>query len=310
MISPRTAGPAPRAGQPRARYTRLIGIFYSLGLVLLAASVGAEPRARAGHEAQVEPDIVQEAAPIERADSLVEAARLFFNGQYDASAEMSLRLRAQAPDDLATFEQRSSALHFQLKRELSAPGRSRDRKQALRECERCQALIDAISADLVEGRRLAHAQLASSPRDVDVLFFLGKLDLTYVWLHNDTLGRRTGWGEYREARRVLEDVLEQDPAHVRARVARAFIDYVVDTRVPWAFRWVLGGGNRKRALATLREVATVPAEPGARAEARFALWEMLVRDGQIDDAAAVARELAADYPENRELQRFLAEHDS
>lgn len=274
-------------------------------IALFAASVGAEPRPGTLQEGQNEPD----AAPVSRADSLEEAARLFFNGEYDASAEMSLRVRTEAPDNLATFEQRSSALHFQLKREVSSPGRPRDRKQALRECARCQALIDAIIADVAEGRRLAHARLQTSPRDIEALFLLGKLDLTYVWLHNDTLGRRTGWGEYREARRVLEDVLEQDPAHVRARVARAFIYYVVDTRVPWALRWALGGGNKKRALATLRETVTVPADAAVRAEAQFALWEMLVRDGQTSDAVAVARDIADSFPDNREVRRFLAEHD-
>jgi hypothetical protein len=31
---------------------------------------------------------------------------------------------------------------------------------------------------------------------------------------------------------------------LRARVARAWIDYIVDTRMPLGTRWLLGGGNK------------------------------------------------------------------
>jgi len=62
------------------------------------------------------------------------------------------------------------------------------------------------------------------------LFFLGKLDLNYVWLQLGPLRRKTGWDEYWEARRSLDAVLKANPRHVRARVARAWIDYIVDTR--------------------------------------------------------------------------------
>lgn len=285
-----------RPGPPTAGYTGSIVRFRFLifGVVLVVASllvdVGARVRATA-QEGDGEP-----------AASHEDAARLFFNGDYDAAAELSLRLRAAAPEDLATFEQRSAALHFQIRRELSGAA---DRKRALRECQRCAALIDAVRVEVVRGRTLAHARVERDPNDVEALFFLGKLNLTHVWLYNDTLGHRTGWGEYREARRVLEHVLERDPDHVRARVAYAWIDYIVDTRVPRLFKWALGGGNRKRALASMREAATLPGPASVRAEARFALWDMLSRDGQMADATAVARELAQEYPENREIRRFL-----
>lgn len=249
---------------------------------------------------------VRGATLADRGDSLEMAARLYFNGLYDASADMALRLRDFAPEDLAAYEQRTSALHFQLKRELAAISiRIRDRKRALRECRRCQELADIIKVDVADGRAIAHARLKANPKDVDALFYLGKLNLTYVWLHNDTLGQRAGIGEYREARRVLDDVLELEPDHVRARIARAFIDHAIDTRVPWAFRWVLGGGDKEGALSTVRETATLPAAPMVRAEAEFALWEMLTKANQMGDAEAVARSLSAEFPQNRELQRFL-----
>lgn len=296
---------------------RYIGVV--LVVVNLAAGPGEDPRASAsGPRLSAQTSIAPVVPPPQvlvlpggprpaRIDSAEESSRLFYNGKYDAAAEMDLRLRAAAPDDLGSYERRSSALHFQLKRELAAAGHPRDRDRALRECERCAALVTAIAADVAKGRELARARLATDPDDIGALFFLGKLNLTHVWLHNDTLGKRTGWSEYREARRVLDDVLEQQPDHMRARVSRAYIDYIVDTRVPWAFRWVLGGGNRKRALATLRETVTMPGTPATLAEARFALWEMLTREEQMAEATAIAETLALDYPENAELEKFLAE---
>jgi hypothetical protein len=44
-----------------------------------------------------------------------------------------------------------------------------------------------------------------------------------------------------------------NPAHVRGRVARAWIDYIVGSSVPRGVRWVLGGGSKKRGLLAVRE---------------------------------------------------------
>lgn len=66
---------------------------------------------------------------------------------------------------------------------------------------------------------------------------------------------RTGWTEHRQARRSLEATLKLQPDHLRARVARARIDYIVDTKMPWGTGWVLGGGNKKRAMTVMREAA-------------------------------------------------------
>jgi hypothetical protein len=97
-----------------------------------------------------------------------------------------------------------------------------------------------------------------------------------------------------------------NPTHVRARVARAWIDYIVDTRLAWGFRWMLGGGNKKRALTTVREAARGSGDRFARAEAGFGLWEMEIRERNIPEAVAIARILAQDFPENQELAKFLA----
>ena len=101
-------------------------------------------------------------------------------------------------------------------------------------------------------------------------------------------------------------MLKVHPDHVRARIARAWIDYIVDTKIPWGMRWVLGGGDKKKALAALREAAADDdAEFFTHAEAMFSVWEMLVRERQVVEATAVAERLAAMFPGNSEVATFL-----
>ena len=101
-------------------------------------------------------------------------------------------------------------------------------------------------------------------------------------------------------------MLARNPGHVRARVARAWIDYIVDTKMPWGTRWVLGGGNKKKALNNIREAARVDADFFTHAEAEFALWDMQVRERDMSNATETARRLARDFPDNKEIATFLA----
>jgi hypothetical protein len=100
-------------------------------------------------------------------------------------------------------------------------------------------------------------------------------------------------------------VLAHNARHVRARVARAWIDYIVDTKMPWGTRWLLGGGNRKQALTDVREASQIESDFFTHAEAEFALWDMQVRERDMAHATDVARRLAHDFPDNRELAAFL-----
>lgn len=241
-----------------------------------------------------------------RTTALDEAHHLFYSGRYDAAAALALAVREADAESLAASELRSSALHFQIRRELGSPA---DRNRAWKQCARCQELMPAFLAEIVHGRDIARARLEIDSTDQEALFFLGKLNLNYVWLHLATIGRKTGWSEYWEARKSLDAVLEMDPDHVRARVARAWIDYIVDTRVPRGVRWLLGGGNKKRGLQTVADASHADAPPFVQAEAMFALWDMQVREDQLTDAIVTARALARDFPENRDLTKFLSAHD-
>jgi hypothetical protein len=251
-------------------------------------------------------------APVQGNDArsleLGDAQRLFYTGRYEDAADAALALRgADDVTDLAAYELRSSALLFQIRRALGEP---KDPAKALGQCAPCPDLMSGFRIDIDKGREMARAKLKADATNETARFFLGKLNLNYVWLQLGTLGRRTGWDEYWEARHSLDAVLKQNPAHVRARVARAWIDYIVDTRMPWGTGWILGGGDKKRALKTVGEAARVSVDFFDQTEATFALWDMQVRERNFKEAVVVARGIARDFPENREVQRFLEIHGS
>jgi hypothetical protein len=239
--------------------------------------------------------------------TLSDAQRSFYNARYDDAAALALELGSAEPEDLAAHELRTSALLFQLK---AALGDQPDKEKAFKACVMCPGLMAAFLSDTARGQAVARARLHADAVDESALFFLGKLDLNYVWLQLGPLGRKTGWNEYWEARRSLDAVLKRNPGHVRARVARAWIDYIVDTRMPWGTSWLLGGGNKKRAFVVMREAASTRADFFTEVEAHFALWDLNVREGKMTEAVEIARGLARQFPENRDLATFLETHDS
>ena len=270
--------------------------------MVVAMCIGTIANPMAGGRSQSVPDRAAFDPP-----TLTDAQRLFYNARYEAAAALALALRESGTDDLAGDELRTSALLFQLKALLE--GHS-DKNGALTRCATCPELIAEFLADFHRGQNAARTTLRSSPDDETALFFLGKLDLNYVWLQLGPLRRRTGWDEYWEARHSLDAVLTHNPRHVRARVARAWIDYIVDTKMPWGARWVLGGGNRTRALTDVREAAAMDSDFFTQAEAEFALWDMEVRERNMARATDVARRLARNFPDNRELAAFLETRDA
>jgi hypothetical protein len=275
---------------------------------LLVAAVGPTACLLAGVEAssvaEGAPSLAEGPPAGDDRGILLDAQRCFYNAHYAEAAAAALELRTAGPEELGGYELRSSALLFQLKRALDAHP-DQDKDEALKLCESCAGLMIDFARETGNGQSLARARLAASPHDDIARFFLAKLDLNYVWLELGTLGRKKGWNEYWEARRGLDAVLRRDPGNVRARVARAWIDYIVDTRMPRGTKWVLGGGSRQRALLAIREAASVDADFFVRVEAAFALWEMEVRERNLPEAVAVARGLARDVPENREVAAFL-----
>ena len=242
-------------------------------------------------------------APATPATALDTAQHLFYSGKYVEAIAATAPLRAVPASALGAYELRTSALHFRIKRLL---GSAKDKEAAFKQCQSCADLLKEFMADVTAGRVLAREGLKSAPRDEARLYLLAKLDLNEVWLNNSTLGRRKGFGLYKDARREIDSVLAINPNNLRARVAHAWIDYAVDTRVPFGFKWILGGGDRKRALKNMREAAAMKGGHWEEAEASFGLWEMLAAEKMTNDALTVARQLIVTFPENEELQRFVA----
>jgi hypothetical protein len=248
--------------------------------------------------------VITSAVPGRAADgaTLVDAQHLFFNADYPAAADAALALQSSSAEALTAYEIRTSALHFQLR---DALGPNREKSKAFKQCVVCPELLKSFLTDTAKGQALARERLLLVPNDDEALFFLGKLNLNYVWLQLETLGRKTGWSEYWEARKSLDAALKANPQHVRARVARAWIDFIVDTKMARGTRWILGGGSKKRAFIGARAAASAESDFFVRVEAEFALWEMLVRDRNLPEATVIARKLARDFPENRKLMSFL-----
>jgi len=245
--------------------------------------------------------LVLSASEARAADTLADAQALFYDGRYAEASALAQTLTADQ-GMLAIYELRTSALHFQLR---AALGKGKDRAKALNECQPCREQMDSFMRELKLGQALARTTLKENSRDATALYFLGKLDLNYVWLMLGTLGRRTGWNEFWEARHSLDALLTENPRHLRGRVARAWIEYIVDTRMPWGTAWMLGGGNKRKALATMQEAANAQDEFYSQAEAVFGLWEMQVREENFKAALVTARRLAVQFPGNRDVASFV-----
>jgi hypothetical protein len=231
------------------------------------------------------PDITS-AALLDRAN------HLYYSGAYEASAALALDVRIRDGVNLEASELRTTALHFQIRRALGEP---KDRGKAWKACEL--------------GRAAARAAVEAEPADDEALFLLGKLDLNYVWLQLATVGRKTGIGEFREARASLKTLLERGPDHIRGTVAQAWIDYIVATSLPRGTRWLLGGGNKERGLAAVEQAAQADAPRYVNAEARFAAWDMRAREENFAEAVVTARALLQDFPDNPQLAKFIARHE-
>ena len=235
--------------------------------------------------------------------ALAEAQQLFYSARFEDAASRTRVVLRDDPQNLLAYEVHTSILHFQLKRALLD---AKDRKAALAACETCRNVLAECLEVIERGQSLARMRTQADPSDIEARFLLGKIDLTYVWLHLSTLDRKTGWDQYWEARRALDALLADHPDHVRAKVARAWIDYIVATKLPWGTRWVVGGGNKGRALRAVRDAAGAEADLFTRAEAVFGLWEMEAREGNREAALMAARQLLTWFPENKDLREFVA----
>ena len=279
-------------------------ILVSVGF-LATLTVGLPP-STARVDAQDSPPAIENPGT-SRHESLHAAQMEYYNARYESAAALTLGPCTTEANGASACELHTAALLLQMRNTLGQP---EGKGKGWEKCVSCPALLSGFKVALARGQTLTRASLEDQPNDDETLFLLGKLDLNYVWLQLGTLGHKTGWDEYWEARHALDKVLARQPQHVRARVARGWIDYIVDTKMPRMTRWLLGGGNKKRGLLAVREAAGTESDFFTRAEARFALWDMQVRERDAPGALATAGILIRDFPENQELRRFMETHRS
>src|SRR4029079_12914049 len=80
---------------------------------------------------------------------------------------------------MGIYELRTSALHFQIRAALEG---ERNRAKAFNSCVTCRDQMEQFMRELNSGQTVARAILKEHPRDESALYFLGKLDLNYVWI--------------------------------------------------------------------------------------------------------------------------------
>ena len=176
--------------------------------------------------------------------TLSDAQHEFYNARYDTAAAQTLELRTLDPEDLAAHELRASALLFQLKNALGA---SRDKQKDFRVCAPCSQWMKAFLEDTASGQVLARRRLSLDPQDESALFFLGKLDLNYVWLQLGTLGRKTGWDEYgrRDGRSTPCSKPTPDMYEVVSRVPGSTTSWIPGCRRGRAGSWGAAAGSER-----------------------------------------------------------------
>ncbi|HEY4526037.1 MAG TPA: hypothetical protein VJL32_03000 [Candidatus Paceibacterota bacterium] len=221
---------------------------------------------------------------------------MFFRQDFRAAAEQALAARELLPGDPESYEARTSALLFLLKREMGTNGSEVSPKK-FSDCHTCPPILELFYKEQKEGEALAQNRLRRSPGDVRFKFVLAKLKLNLIWLNLQVLKKREGLGEFKQARSLLNEVRAASPNEPRALTALAWINYAVAEKVPWALRWIVGGGSKEDAFRFLnRAVACTNCTELERAEAQFALAEMLKSEGRIGESEIVLRDLRRRFP--------------
>ena len=235
-------------------------------------------------------------------DKIEEAKEHFYHEKYEEAERLVLDARSIEPADPESYELRTTIILFRLKQVTGIygdrEGNGKKTKEILASCPVCPELLRQFENDSVEGIRLARQMLVNKPDDERAMFLLAKMDLNKLWLNLQVLDKREGWREYREARKLLAGVLAQNPDHVRALTASAWINYIVGGR-NFFVRAILGGGSKKTALKQLRQAAScLECDFFDRTEAKFSLLDILKREKPFAEASALAEELRIRFPQN------------
>lgn len=235
---------------------------------------------------------------------LIIAWEMFYQGKYEEANQAALLARSIFPDGPESYEIHAVVLLFQLRQRVEADG-SGEKKKSVTYCTDCPMLLGEFELDEKRGIELTKAHLARNPGDHEMQYFLAKFNLNRIWLNLQVLGKKRGWKEYQEAQKSLAIVLSEEPNHVRALTASAWINFILAEQNFFA-RMLLGWGSKERAFADLGIAISCSSCPEADVfEAKFALLEMLRRGKRYSEYRLLAAELYHRFPENQSLLKII-----
>ncbi len=171
-----------------------------------------------------------------------------------------------------------------------------------------QGFDEQLTAALDQAQQLADQRLKTDPKDLDALYWAGVTHGTRA-MYLFTLRRSYmgALGESKAAYRIHRKLLELDPQNADALLVIGTQDYVVGN-LPWPVKLLarLAGasGNKQRGIEEVQRCAAQGHY--ARADARFVLPVLYMREKHPAEALPVLQSLAADYPRNYLLLQEIA----
>jgi tetratricopeptide (TPR) repeat protein len=225
-----------------------------------------------------------------------------YNLDYQTARARFQKMIELAPDHPAGAQCMASSLWVQqlnqsweLKATLYSTGAITETKSQV---DRKQS--DEFRKWIRRAKNLSQARLRRDPRDVEALYFLGAAEgLEASWAGGV---ERKFMAAFRSGKDSVEhhrEVLKLAPDFRDAELTIGLMNYIIGS-LPLPTKMLVATmgvrGSKKRGLETLQRVATEG--KWARDVARVLLVDLYKREKRWDDAAQVARELAAKYPRN------------
>jgi tetratricopeptide (TPR) repeat protein len=226
----------------------------------------------------------------------------FYNQDYDRAIRGFETLVKEHPDDPFATNYLLSAVLFKELYRIGALETESYANNSFMDRRASRPLDPAASTRILELARRAETEanrlLAENPGDVDALYARGTsraLLCTYMGM-----GQKAWLSGLRAAiaaRRDHERVLELDPDYVDAKMVVGVHNYVIGS-LSWPVRVsasIVGiGGNKKKGLNMLREVAKSGSLSGP--DAKIALALFLRREQAYDEALRLVQGMSAAYP--------------
>jgi tetratricopeptide (TPR) repeat protein len=225
-----------------------------------------------------------------------------YNLDYQTARARFQKMIELAPDHPAGAQCMASSLWVQqlnqsweLKATLYSTGAITETKSQV---DRKQS--DEFRKWIRRAKNLSQARLRKDPRDVEALYFLGAAEgLEASWAGGV---ERKFMAAFRSGKDSVEhhrEVLKLAPDFRDAELTIGLMNYIIGS-LPLPTKMLVATmgvrGSKKRGLETLQRVAKEG--KWARDVARVLLVDLYKREKRWDDAAQVARELAAKYPRN------------